>query len=250
VGGRRNTARRPSRVRPDRTRAAKGSVAQFDPHTFLGPRNQAILALLSDCGVRREELCLIEDADVNLEDLQVRVYAPKTRHSRWRLVPFSEETSSVLANYRRLRERYLARPTRRRAARGDDGARTRARRRLQTECFLISQAAGQLQGDSVAFVLDRLRARLRRQGFDEANLHAHLFRHDYITRKALDGENPRSSSVALLTGGSQWPIATSASLRRSWARTPEAERARGHRPATSAGTWPAAKSSRLEAAIA
>jgi len=39
-------------------------------------------------------------------------------------------------------------------------------------------------------VLDRLGARLRRQGLDEAHLHAHLFRHDYITRKALDGENP------------------------------------------------------------
>src|SRR5207302_990542 len=27
------------------------------------------------------------------------------------------------------------------------------------------------------------------QGFESAHLHAHLFRHDYITRKALDGEN-------------------------------------------------------------
>jgi hypothetical protein len=42
----------------------------------------------------------------------------------------------------------------------------------------------------VASVLDRLCARLRQQGFEEAHLHAHLFRHDYITRKALDGENP------------------------------------------------------------
>ena len=46
-----------------------------------------------------------------------------------------------------------------------------------------------MQGESVASILDRLCARLRLQGF-EARLHAHLFRHDYITRKALDGENP------------------------------------------------------------
>ena len=49
--------------------------------------------MLSDCGVRREELCIIKDADVNLMDMQVRVYAPKTRQTRWRIVPFSEETA-------------------------------------------------------------------------------------------------------------------------------------------------------------
>lgn len=168
----------------------KAAFGQFDPCTFLGARNQAILALLSDCGVRRDELCLIKDADVNLVDMQIRVYAPKTRQTRWRLVPFSDETTAVLANYRQLRERYLARPCRRRARAGDDGRRERTKRRLETDCFLISQSGGQLQGDSVASVLDRLCARLRQQGFAEAHLHAHLFRHDYITRKALDGENP------------------------------------------------------------
>jgi integrase/recombinase XerD len=174
-------------IEPEMRRAA---FAIFDPRTFLGARNRAILALLSDCGVRRDELCLIKDADVNLVDLQVRVYAPKTRQTRWRLVPFSEETAAVLATYRRVRERYLARPCRRRAEVGDDGRRTKAERRLETDCFLINQAGGQLQGDSVASILDRLCARLRQEGFEDAHLHAHLFRHDYITRKALDGENP------------------------------------------------------------
>jgi len=174
-------------IEPEVRRAA---FAVFDARTFLGARNRAILALLSDCGVRRDELCLIKDADVNLVDLQVRVYAPKTRQTRWRLVPFSEETASVLTTYRRVREQYLARPCRKRAEAGDDGRRAKATRRLQTDCFVISQSGGQLQGDSVASILDRLCARLRQQGFEDAHLHAHLFRHDYITRKALDGENP------------------------------------------------------------
>jgi integrase len=60
----------------------RAAFAAFDPRTFLGARNRAILALLSDCGVRRDELCLIKDADVNLVDLQVRVYPPKTRQTR------------------------------------------------------------------------------------------------------------------------------------------------------------------------
>jgi integrase/recombinase XerD len=168
----------------------RAAFGQFDPTTFLGARNRAILALLSDCGIRRDELCLVKDADVNLDELQVRVYAPKTRQTRWRVVPFSPQTAAVLANYRRARERYLTRPSRRRASTGDDGARLRAARELATDSFFISQSGGQLQGESVASILDRLRTRLRQQGFAQADLHAHLFRHDYITRKALDGENP------------------------------------------------------------
>jgi integrase len=93
------------------TEVRRAAFAHFDARTFLGARNQAILALLSDCGVRRDELCIIKDADVDLRDMQARVYAPKTRQTRWRIVPFSEETAAVLANYVRLRERYLARPS-------------------------------------------------------------------------------------------------------------------------------------------
>jgi integrase len=145
------------------------AFGQFDARTFLGARNQAILALLSDCGVRRDELCIIKDADVNLTDMQVRVYAPKTRQTRWRIVPFSEETTAVLANYKRLRERYLARQSRKRIQCGDDRRRAKAARRLETDCFLISRSAGQLQGDSVASVLNRLCARLLEQGFVGAN---------------------------------------------------------------------------------
>ena len=135
----------------------RAAFEAFDARTFLGARNRAILALLSDCGVRREELCLIKDSEVNLEDLQVRVYAPKTRQSRWRLVPFSEETAAVLLAYRRLRERYLSRPARRRASAGDDGARLVGTRQLATDCFLISQSGGQLRGESVASILERHR---------------------------------------------------------------------------------------------
>jgi site-specific recombinase XerD len=152
-------------IDPELRQAAFG---QCDAHTFLGARNQAILALLSDCGVRRDELCILKDADVDLTDMQVRVYAPKTRQTRWRLVPFSEETQAVLANYVHLRERYLARPSRKRLRPGDDGRRSKADRQLETDCFLSSQSGEQLQGDSVASVLKRLCTRLQRDGFKQA----------------------------------------------------------------------------------
>jgi integrase len=56
-----------------------------------------MLALLSACGVRRDELCLIKDADVNLVDLQMRVYPPKTTADPVAIGPFSEETGALLA---------------------------------------------------------------------------------------------------------------------------------------------------------
>src|SRR5262249_36986256 len=39
----------------------RAAFAHFDPRTFLGARNRAILALLSDVGLRRNELCLAAD---------------------------------------------------------------------------------------------------------------------------------------------------------------------------------------------
>jgi site-specific recombinase XerC len=111
------TPRRPRGVRPDRARAARCRVQPVRPAHVPRARTQATLALPSDCGVRRDELCIIKDADVNLWDMQVRVFAPKTRQTRWRLVPFSEETAAMLANDVRLRQRYLARRSRKRARR-------------------------------------------------------------------------------------------------------------------------------------
>jgi integrase len=69
------------------TELRRAAFSHFDAQTFLGARNQAILALLSDCGVRRDELCIIKDADVDLKDMQVRVYAPKTRQTRCAIPP-------------------------------------------------------------------------------------------------------------------------------------------------------------------
>ena len=117
-------------IEPELRAAAFG---QLDPHTFLGARNQAILALLSACGVRRDELCIIKDADVNLADMQVRVYARKTRQTRWRLVPFSDETAAVLSNYVRFRQRFLTRRSRKRARAGYEGQRVMTERRLETD---------------------------------------------------------------------------------------------------------------------
>jgi hypothetical protein len=48
-----------------------------------------------------------------------------------------------------MRDRYLARPSRKRAQHGDHGPQARTERQLETDCFLISQSGGRSQGESV-----------------------------------------------------------------------------------------------------
>jgi len=100
-GRRSDTPRRPRGVRPDRARAARRGISPVRrAHVSGGARNQAVLALLSDCGLRRDELCIINEGDVNLTDMQVRIYAPKTpqppvggsSRSRRRPLPCSQIT--------------------------------------------------------------------------------------------------------------------------------------------------------------
>jgi site-specific recombinase XerD len=93
--------------------------------------------------VRRDELCIVKETDVNLTDMLVRVYAPNTRQTRWRLVPFSEETAAVLINYVRSRQRDLVRRSRKRARAGDDRQRVCTEQRFETNSFPISQSGGQ-----------------------------------------------------------------------------------------------------------
>jgi site-specific recombinase XerD len=126
------------------------------PGPFSAPGIWPSSPFLSDTGVRREVLSLIKDGVVNLDDLQVRVYAPKTPGRRWRLVPFSEETGAVLANYARQRAKFIAGRSRRRAKPGTD-QRVKHQRRLTTDCFFINEEGGRLQAVSVGAIIKHVR---------------------------------------------------------------------------------------------
>lgn len=164
---------------PDDVRAKL--FALFDPDTYLGSRNLAILAVLSDTGLRREEAANILLKNVDLDAQTIRVFADKTED--WRYVPLTDEATAVIRNYLKWRERYFTRPARRRANSSQNHRRLEARR-IQSDCLFLAWDGTSLSPDGLAQILERASKKL---GY---RIHAHLFRHDWITRKALDGESP------------------------------------------------------------
>lgn len=66
-------------------------------------RNRIMLALGYDAGLRREELCLLEIADLDPSQRLVRIRAETTKGRRERVVPYSEHTGMLYMAY--LQER-------------------------------------------------------------------------------------------------------------------------------------------------
>jgi integrase len=191
---------------PDEARVALFRL--FDPDTYLGSRNLAILAVLSDTGLRREEAANLLLRNVDLDGAVLKVYSDKTEE--WRYVPLTDEAVAVVRNHLKWRERFFAQAARHRTrsvagggsrgnravvpasagapsgpgAPGEPDRRRRAPRRAQSDRLFLTCAGAALTPHGLHQVLRRAggKAGLR--------LHAHLFRHDWITRKALDGESP------------------------------------------------------------
>ena len=175
--------RRPKFVRPKfdtiSTEDKQALLKDFNPNCFQGARNLAILALFLDTGVRLGELITIEDDRVRLEAGYVEVYADKT--DEWRIIPLSPETVEICQHYRAIRQEFLGKPVRHRSGQ-------RSRRTLETRAFFCSWRGTQLTENGVGQMIRRLRQRLG--GDLKVHIHPHLFRHNFLTEKALDGENP------------------------------------------------------------
>ncbi len=66
-------------------------------------RNRFMFALAYDGGLRREELCLLETADLDAAHRTIRIRAETTKNRRERVVPYSEAVGALYSNY--LQER-------------------------------------------------------------------------------------------------------------------------------------------------
>src|SRR5690606_10277385 len=73
---------------------------------------------------------------------------------------------------------------RRREYRGDDSRRKRCPRLLQSDHLFLAWDGKALTPHAFGQILTRASRKLG------VRIHAHLFRHDWITRKAMDGESP------------------------------------------------------------
>ncbi|MBD2894786.1 Tyrosine recombinase XerC [Actinomadura sp. RB99] len=74
-----------------------------DPKTFRGRRDEAILRVLFDCGLRISELAGLTVDDVDLDQEVLRVVG---KGGKVRVVPFGAKTARSLDRYLRLRRRH------------------------------------------------------------------------------------------------------------------------------------------------
>jgi integrase/recombinase XerC len=155
--------------------------------TLSSEQKQAILCVFLDTGVRLAELVQLQETRVHLAAGYIEVYSPKT--DEWRIIPLSDEAVAVCRNYLKWRTRLLSTPIRHRASRGEVNRRRKARRHLTAETFFCSCKGEPLTEKAVGLMVRRPRGRLARAGV-VISIHPHLFRHNFLTEKALDGENP------------------------------------------------------------
>jgi site-specific recombinase XerD len=78
----------------------RGRPGTYDRSVFLGRRDEVILRLLLDTGVRVSELCGLELADVDLDRELAYVTG---KGSRPRVVPFGAKTAQAVDRYLRVR---------------------------------------------------------------------------------------------------------------------------------------------------
>ncbi len=71
---------------------------------FPNLRDQLLLALLYQCGLRRAELLGLRDGDVSLEQRQLRVHG---KGGKTRLLPFGQKLSELLEEYTSARSHYF-----------------------------------------------------------------------------------------------------------------------------------------------
>lgn len=162
-------------------------LSTLNPDTFLGARNLAILCMFLDTGVRLEELVHLKEARVHLSEGHIEVYSQKT--SDWRIIPLSGEAAAICQNYLKWRDRFMATPVRRRADKANSNRRVKEARSRTADTFFCTWLGGRLSVNSVGWMVRCLRAKLVEAGVN-VRIHPHLFRHNFLTEKALDGENP------------------------------------------------------------
>ena len=67
------------------------------------PRNRVMFAMSYDAGLRREELCALEVADIDPAHRLIRIRAETTKNRKERMVPYSKATSQLFTAYLQAR---------------------------------------------------------------------------------------------------------------------------------------------------
>jgi site-specific recombinase XerD len=134
-------------------------LGALNPHTAAGSRDQAIVMVLLDCGLRASELLTLKDRDADTEEGSLRVIG---KGNKERIVPIGSRVTKALVQYR-----HIFRPE--------------AATSL-VDTFFLGLDGRQMSFEALKSMLQRLG---KRTGVPR--LHAHLLRHTFATMFLVNG---------------------------------------------------------------
>jgi site-specific recombinase XerC len=141
---------------------------------FAARRDEAILRVFADCGLRLQEIAELTVDSVDLDADSLRVYG---KGRRWRVIPFDDDTAQALSKYLRERGKHPAAKT----ARFDNGDPKDPR---HGEQLLWLGAKGPLRYSGLAQMLKR---RSRSALGIDGHIHPHQLRHTSAHAAAASG---------------------------------------------------------------
>ena len=130
-----------------------------NPNTALGARNQLILLLLLDTGIRASELCGLKVEHTYLNESYIKV---RGKGNKERIVPFGATTKKAIMRYLNA---YRSEPA-------SDDVRT----------LILTMDGFSLEYEGLAQIIRRMAV-----GTDIPRLHIHLFRHTFAVRYLMNG---------------------------------------------------------------
>lgn len=116
-------------------------------------RNYAIVALMYDSGLRRQEICNLDISDVNMSD---RIMLVRGKGDKMRFVPFGQLSQSLIKQYLSLRSDF------------------------RLPCLFLSSTKTRMTGNAIENIFYRIR---KKTGLEVS---AHRLRHNFATNFLLD----------------------------------------------------------------
>lgn len=132
----------------------------FDTSSFLGVRNNLIISLMLDCGLRLSEVINLKFTDFQKETKLILVNG---KGQKQRFVPFSKNTQIYFDNYLRFFENKF----------------------VPTSQFFVDVCGFPITNEAIQSFLKRMREKLHIQ-----DLHPHLLRHTFATMYILNRWRP------------------------------------------------------------
>lgn len=140
-------------------------LAAYEKGHLLKTRNALIIALMVDCGLRREEVVKLTPLRVNLNTRKITVIG---KGNKERIVPLGDFTFKLLIEYRKLLQE--------------------KRNNLPQDALLLTRAYHPITNNTIKLMISNL------QKSTGLNFSAHTLRHNFATNWCIDEYN-RSGTI-------------------------------------------------------